>query len=274
MIRGMETGIENDYIIRILSSLLDEEPVYGAFIDDELVGFASYGVYGNSFAILGRLRTAIPYRGLGIARQLLSHLIQIIKTNDKIEWVGLTTLDENIPVHRIAGKLGMDHISSYYSCIMAHNQSIGGKIEQHWKEIVSLKEKSKIISQWFPSIEENTLKMFPYACYYPIKHDLRVLDDNYLNQCLMYRLDEKQRFIMAMRDEKRVPYFHIKYFWDDLYLHKEILQRLIRQSKEENRLLWIDLSEAGYKNWENHNLFSSVEKWKLYGQNLVNLLPN
>lgn len=266
LVYAMDTGIKEDYVLRILHHLLQHERVYGALYNNKLVGIASYTLFEGHFAVLGRLRTDISFRGKGVATGLLSFIMEKLKANPAIEWIGLTTLDDNIPVHRIANTLGLNHLVTYFSYRMNDKDlsELSNPEMSLWKEIVHLEHKKTYIKEWLPDPHDNPLGMFPYECYYPLVLDHRLLTDEYITSCRMFVHEVKSRFVLLMPDDKGEHYLHAKYFWKDVFLDKGLIQLLKKVAKDENRILWLDSTE------DIHNqpidlFFSNRESWRLYG---------
>lgn len=264
----METGLKEDYVLRILPQLIENEPVYGAYRNDELVAIAGYTLFANSFAILGRLRTAMAYRGNGIATQLLQKVMKIAIEKHSIDWIGLTTLDDNLPVHHIAKNLGMAHMTSYYSCTLRPQKLNKKETDDHnWKIVSGLEKKRWYINKFLPTATENVLGMFPYEAYYPIIQSQKLITDKYLERCYMFINTDKHKFILLMPDHKDKPYFHVKYFWDDFFDHELLIEQLYLLACHHQRYLWIDLAESTYQK-RPKEFFDNVSKWRLYGKSM------
>ncbi|HEU5139878.1 MAG TPA: GNAT family N-acetyltransferase, partial [Bacillales bacterium] len=120
--KQMKTGIENDYVTRIFQRSVNTEPTYGAFVNDQLVSLAAYTLFAGRYAVLGRLRTDLRFRGRGIATQLLTELCsELDERHPGVAWIGLATELRNHPVQHIANHLGMERLSTYYSCVLEHD---------------------------------------------------------------------------------------------------------------------------------------------------------
>ncbi|MGE5559760.1 MAG: GNAT family N-acetyltransferase [Chloroflexota bacterium] len=96
-----------DYVIASFADLVAAAGFYKA-VDDNGVMLAvarNYPVVGG-YAYLGSARTGVPYRGRGIATAMARFLIDDLRRRG-FTWVGLSTDDTNVPVHRSMEKVGL-----------------------------------------------------------------------------------------------------------------------------------------------------------------------
>lgn len=244
-LKQMHTGINKDYVLHIFAESVNNEETYGAFVDDQLVSIAAFTVFAGRYAVLGRLRTDIRFRGRGIVTQLLKELCGKIDDNPRLAWVGLATQADNFPVHQVAGKLKMNRLSTFNSCSLDE----GGQAVLHselptlfneWTVVGDLKEKQALLNNL--SIQENQLRIFPYECYYPLPFESPLWTEDYLEKCKC--LKDDGRFVLFMPDEKGSSYLHMKYFWDDSFSRPGLWQAALTEAGKIGRKLWIDLPET------------------------------
>jgi hypothetical protein len=258
----MDTGIEGDYVLLIFNRLIEHDDLFGLFINDSLVSIAGLTVFGNGYAVLGRLRTDIKFRGNGYATKLLLYLDNYAQDQKHIKWIGLATEGKNKPVRKICKELSLSQVSEYFSCLIetAVLKNIGPIRTGDWEEITCFHEIRKIIIE--NSQQEHPLNMFPYECYYPLPFERNVFTDDYLSKCKVFI--KKDRFVIFMPDEKDRSYLHMKYVCDDIHEQEDLLSIAATLALATNRTLWIDMPNKSAKNL--NNLFSDKKRWCMYGK--------
>ncbi|WP_171016914.1 GNAT family N-acetyltransferase [Pseudalkalibacillus caeni] len=264
--RQMETGIENDYVVRIFDKLVQEDLLYGAFYENELIGIAGITVYEIQYAILGRLRTRVHDRGKGVARKLFRFLVSQLRQNPHIKWIGYATEESNIPANSIASHLSMDCIAKIYSSKLnrtgsGHFASLDSDTDD-WQEIKGCKEKKLLFKQ---AMEESGMNFFPYAVYYPLPAYPEDISDDYLSGCRMWA--RNGRFFCLMPEEKGESYFHLKYFWNDIFEQTGLWKKAIRLAEREDRVIWFDMSESMFRSLPEKQWFETTA-WHLIGEPL------
>src|SRR5690625_5102553 len=140
---SMETGIEDDYILPIFNRLIVYPNVlYGLFVDHQLVSFAGYTIYAKSYAMLGRLRSDLRYRGKGFATELMSYVMKEAFQRNQIKWVGANTQENNISAQRVLEKLGLKSYPKLYGATAKDISSLetGAK---SWTPIHDLQRKQE-----------------------------------------------------------------------------------------------------------------------------------
>lgn len=268
-VQKMDTGIENDYVKRIFPALAESEILYGAFEKDQLVSIAGCTLFASHYAVLGRLRTDQRYRGNGISTQLLRSMLQEIEQLPQVHWIGLATQEDNPAVHRISDSLDLDLLSTFHSCVLNEEGMLALKKEkvqkeETWVEVFCNKAKKDLIKRLIS--EENSLNMFPYACYYPLPYYEDLLDDQYLSNCKFW--EKGNRFVSLMPDEKGDSYYQMKYFWNDSFDQEGLWPKMIQEAEKEGRKIWIDLSPEGFNRIPNLSYFNLSSAWRLYGKRI------
>lgn len=260
--KEMDTGIEDDYVLRIFPHSVHQEATFGIFHYDRLVSIAAYTVFAGQYAILGRVRTDRRYRQNGLSSILLSDLCRKIDHSEKISWVGLATELNNLAMQSISKNLGFSRLSVFTSYII--NEDVGAlhdRAIKEWYEIDGVAEKRSLLKKVRP--DENPLRIFPYECYYPLPFEETLWSDAYLNKCRF--LVREDRFIILMKDTKGSSYLHAKYLFEDLFLEPGLFALLLQESKNQGLRLWVDLP---YSNGlpESYKRFFETTIWTNWGR--------
>lgn len=265
-VQEMETGIENDYVVHIFPQSVNREATFGLFVDGKLAVIAAYTIFGGHYAVLGRLRTDLRYRGRGFATRLLSELCRIVDAAEQIHWVGLATELKNTPVHHIAKKLSMDRLSVYYSCVTGHQNvkhlaGSGSGDSREWALVDSNQEKRVLLNTVTP--ENNPLGIFPYECYYSLPYEETLWHDAYLSRCVFQK--KHADFVVLMPDEKGAAYLHVKYFGKNIFSESGLWRSILTEAEKTGREIWIDLPYPDGLPAEKAGFFRTTS-WVCYGR--------
>lgn len=266
-VQNMDTAIENDYVKRIFSTLVESDLLYGAFEGKHLVALAGSTLFARHYAVLGRLRTDQRYRGKGFSTQLLQVMLQEIDQLPEVHWIGLATQEDNIAVQKISRRIGLEQLSTFHSCILNEEGMHALKKEkdhgtENWIEVSCSKDKRDLIR--LSISEQNELNIFPYSCYYPLPYHENLLDDQYLEKCQLWK--KEKRFVCLMADEKGDSYFQMKYFWNDSFEQEGLWAKVIDEAEKAGRKIWIDMSPEGFERIPNLRYFNLSPAWELYGK--------
>lgn len=234
-VKGMVTNIEDDYIIRIFSHLVEQDLLVGYFINSKLVGLAGLTIFEDEVAILGRLRTHVRYRGKGIATSLMEVLIDHAYKSDRVKWVGYATEKDNLSANSLSSKLNMVTKAEIISARVSPGTVIGVDSGGPFKKIDSLPSKQRKLAA---NAKESQFTFFPYAIYYPLPY-IPDLSDLYISNIEMY--SSKAGDFFLMRDEKGASYLHLKLFDLTLLKSKAMWKIVNRIAHEEQRTIWLDL---------------------------------
>ncbi|WP_027956361.1 GNAT family N-acetyltransferase [Halobacillus kuroshimensis] len=267
-LQAMETGIEDDYVVRIFERLVTSEDhrLFGLFHDKQMLSVAGYSLFGRKqFAMLGRLRSDQRYLAKGHATYLLSAIINELNTSSGIRWLGANTHIGNLPARRVLGKLGLDQGPvSHYLTLKRPDFLTGHTKGRVWRPVHTLEEKRKLLQ----AVKSNALGTFPYECYYPFPYDEAFFTDQYLGDSSFYISPDHQRFIIIKNDTKKYDYSHVKYFWDDHYEQPGFFETVLEHWRQNpgNAGCWIDFSPLGFKNIPDLTPYDVQDPWILYGQ--------
>lgn len=256
-VRAMETGIEDDYVIRIFSKLVEEDDMLGYFEGHKLVGIAGMTIYEGELAVLGRLRTHTNYRGRGIASALMNELKEEAFHSLNMSWAGYATEKNNLAGNRLARCLQMNLEATVVSSRLSPGTVEGTLDTQPYRSDFSRECKKNYLEEL--SVTED-LTFFPHSIYYPLPY-VPKLTSGYLDSIEMFQNDFGT-FIL-MKEEKGATYLHVK-VWNEKTLHsKEFWEIVNAEAEREARSIWIDLPTEQAKWLEAH---SHQNIWHLYGK--------
>ncbi|WP_169525400.1 GNAT family N-acetyltransferase [Pseudalkalibacillus hwajinpoensis] len=256
-VTGMETGIEDDYVIRIFSKLIEENYMLGYFEAHTLVGIAGVTIYEGEVAVLGRLRTHKEYRGRGIASTLMNQLKKESFHSLDMDWVGYATEMNNIAGNRMARHLQMNLEAIVVSSRISPGAVEGTHDTQPYRSDFSRNSKKKYLEE---CSEKERLPFFPHSIYYPLPY-VPKLTVGYLDSIEMFQNDLGS--FMIMKEEKGASYLHVK-VWNERTLHsKEMWQIVNAEAEREARSIWIDLP-LDQANWLEAQSHQTI--WHLYGK--------
>ncbi|KUP05411.1 hypothetical protein Q73_13380 [Bacillus coahuilensis m2-6] len=261
-IKEMDTGIEDDYVVRAFENLLQRPDnfLYGLLEDERIVTVAGYSVFANRFAILGRLRTDRRYLSRAYATKLLLEIIEEMKNNPTISFIGAATNEPNVSANKVCQKLGLEQLVTFH-CLTCRDFS---KLQDNgptWTPVETVNEKRIRLR----SLKENALGMFPYECYYPLPLSERDLSDEYLHKMTCYENYDSSRFFFIHENQKGEFYSQVKYFWNDLFEQKGLWNTIALHVQQEQSIGWIDLSPQAFQNIKQPEIFDIQQPWRLYG---------
>ncbi|MBM7551319.1 GNAT family N-acetyltransferase [Thalassobacillus pellis] len=266
-LKKMDTGIENDYIIRIFKRLVSaaEHGVVGLFSDEDLVSLAGYTIFADEFAMLGRLRTDRNYSGQGYSTKVLQHIIDYSNRKANISWIGANTQIHNTPARKVIEKAGLNAGPTHFYTVLKSPEQVTGTKGPVWEKVDTFNEKSSLLA----SLHFTALDAFPYECYYPLPFDQQLFTNNYLEECTFYVNSATDRFVILRNDLKGDLYSHVKYLWDDHYEQPgffETIQYHLKTISPETAGAWIDFSQDGFKNIPDKTPYEIQKPWILYGK--------
>lgn len=265
IVKAMQTNIADDYVIEIFDRLVsaDEHALYGLFVDNQLTTIAGYSVFPGGYAMLGRLRSDVRNHGKGNATLLLNYLIDLLRRDPLIKWIGGNTNIENKPARRVLDKLGFSEVTTFHALPLANRKKLQGVVGPVWQEISSLQEKRAILTQ----LAKSTMEVYPYECYYPFPFRQALVPDHDLALSHFYQNPTADRWVIIKKDFKKEAYAHVKYFWDDHFKQAglfETIDHFVEQDPENPRP-WLDFTTEGYQNIPDISAFELSDGWVLYG---------
>lgn len=266
---SMDTGIEDDYILSIYDRLIDspENALYGMFINDKLVSFAGYTIYANTYAMLGRLRSDLNYRGRGFATELMSFVLEESLKLNHISWVGANTQENNLATRRVLEKIGLKPFPKLYGVIAEEVSSLEAG-ENSWTLIHNIQRKK----EWINKMHVNKNNIFPYECYYPFPASKELFPNAVLSQWSFYENKEKTRFIIMKPHELGDLFLHTVYPWNDLMNQPGLWETIanefhtLKRTTESDTYIWMDLSPEAVQSFPKEHPFKLDSPWILHGK--------
>ncbi|MGI8315588.1 GNAT family N-acetyltransferase [Halobacillus mangrovi] len=265
-LEAMDTGIEDDYVIRIFDRLIESEDheLFGLFQDKQMLAVGGYSLFGgNKFAMIGRLRSDRRNLKKGYATELLKPIIRQLKNRPEVYWVGANTQVDNIPARRVFEKLYFHQGPVLYYLTLDKPQLLTGNTPGSvWEKSNDVTEKRELLL----SLKQNKLGVFPYECYYPLPYDSALFIDDYLNKSTFYKNKDDTRFVIIKNDIKKYEYSHVKYFWNDHYEQPGFFETVLDHWKQtpSNVGCWIDFSHQGFNNIPDLSPYKVQDPWILY----------
>lgn len=270
----MKTGIEDDYILRVYNRIAGgSSRLFGLFQDGQLASIGGYTIFADQYAMLGRMRSDLRYRGNNLSTQLMAHIMEEVFSLPAVQWVGANTQVENSSARRVLDKLGLTEVSTLYSAVSPEVSSLAadGAV---WQELSDLTQKQ----EWINQLYIQTGEVFPYECYYTFPASQALFADADLSQWAFFENPDKSRVLIAKKDYKRNYYLHAVYPWDDLMEQPGLWEtisaaqhRLSEKVKSET-LIWMDLTPDQVSSLPAYHPFDLPSPWLLYGTKRSNLL--
>lgn len=270
----MKTGIENDYILRVYSHIIEgTSRLFGLFQDGQLASIGGYTIFAGQYAMLGRMRSDLRYRGNNLSTQLMSYITEEVFSLPAVQWVGANTQVENSSARRVMDKLGLSEVSTLYSAISSDVAPLvtGGVV---WQELSDLAHKQ----EWINQLYIKTGAVFPYECYYTFPASPALFADADLAQWTFFENPDKSRVLIAKKDYKRNYYLHAVYPWNDLMGQPGLWETIsaaqhhLSEKVKSETFIWMDLSPEQVSSLPAHHSFDLPSPWLLYGTNRCNRL--
>lgn len=266
-LNAMETGIENDYVKRIFDRLVSgNNRLYGLFWDDQLVSIGGYSIFADRYAMLGRMRSDIRYRGNDLSTQLMAQVREEAFKLQGIKWVGANTQEENTSARRVLQKIGLtEHIVIHGAT--ATNVSILEQEAKPWKKVQNLDQKK----EWVEKAYIKTGAIFPFECYYPFPASKDLFSDEHLAGWTFYENEEATRILIMKKDVKGHHYLQTIYPWDDLMDQSGLWETISKAyqellgNEEEESYIWMDLTKQQVASLPKNHPFTLPSPWILHG---------
>lgn len=268
LVSGMNTGIEDDYIVHAFEHLIKGDVLYGLFIDDHLVSLGGYSLYAESYAMLGRVRSDIRYRGKDLATKLMSHIIEEVLEDKRIQWIGANTQENNLSARRVLEKLGLTPFTTLHGAVTKNIEMLKTGAPP-WHRIEDLSRKK----EWLDQLYIQPGRLFPYECYYVFPATEKLFKDDEVNQWHFYENDSQTRCLITKLDRKGYQYLHVVYPWSDFMQQEGLWETVSKDyvnllqhtsSMENDTYIWMDLTkEEADMLPENHD-FKLPSPWILH----------
>lgn len=265
---AMESGIEDDYVKRIFKDIASTErhQLYGLFVEEQLVSLCGLSVFAGSYAMIGRIRSDIRFRGQAFATRLTAHVIEEAKKRPHILWIGANTQEENLPARRVLEKLGLKPYKPMIGAI-GTDVSLLEKGGTPWSEVHSLERKK----QWIEALYIKTGDLFPYECYYLFPASEALFSDDKLSKWSFFENREGDRVLILQHDFKAHYHLHTIYPWDDLMAQDGLWEtvsaeyRKLKAAHGEETDIWLELTKDQAALLPEGHRFDFPSAWVLYG---------
>lgn len=264
-VQNLQTNIVDDYVKRIFPDLIQSQThtIYGLFESDTLITLAGYSLFPGGYAMLGRLRSDIRFTTKGYATKILAFIIEDLKKDPTIKWVGANTNIDNHAARRVLAKLELEQITTFYSLPVRNATLLNGVKGIRWSDVVSIKEKRALLT----TVASSKPLIFPYECYNPFPYSKALVTDKHLSESTFYQNHTKDRFIIIRNDQKQEWFAQVKYFWNDAFEQPGFWETVYHYVAKESRELrpWLDFSQVAFNTIPNLAAFDVEDGWALYG---------
>lgn len=260
----MKSGMENDYMLTVFDRLVTppNNYLYSLFHDETLAAVAGYTYFPGGNVMLGRLRSDRRFRQLGYSTQLLHYLIDTIKQDPDVHFIGGYTHIDNVPAKKILAKLGMMPIDTYYSFPATNLQPL--IIDQTlWDEVTGHDQKRHALQ----TLIENGLPSFPYEAYYPLPLSQSLMPDEKLSSMRVFQSPVTDNYLFVDEDYKGEALLNIRYVHNDIFTTPGLFNTIQALLKHEpDRLPWFNFSQRQYNELKHTNCFRLEKGWELHGR--------
>ncbi|WP_188206638.1 GNAT family N-acetyltransferase [Alkalibacillus aidingensis] len=268
-LQNMQTGIEDDYVVRIFDRLIesDEHALYGLFTEGQLVSVAGYSVFKDQYAMLGRLRSDQRFLGNGYATTLIESIVDYLQKDDQIKWIGANTQLHNFPALRVLEKLRIPKLQLLHAATLFNRELLTTPEGETWKPLNTLEEKRK----WINPLIQDSDAIFPLEAYYPFPTSEALFSDEDINDWFMFENESRDRFVIVKFDQKRHQYAHVIYLWDDLFdqpgLWNTLDETLVdfKETFGDETYIRLDVPDETYEKIPNKDAFEFQDPWILHG---------
>ncbi|MGM0899002.1 MAG: GNAT family N-acetyltransferase [Bacillota bacterium] len=270
-LQNMETGIEDDYVIRVFDRIsTGHNRLFGLFYDGRLASIGGYTIFSSSYAMLGRMRSDLRFQGLSLSTRLMAHVRNEALEHPGIRFVGANTQESNIPAQRVLEKIGLSRQAELFAVIAENAESLETGAAP-WRKIDQLDEKM----HWLQSVYIRSGQVFPFECYYPFPASADLFPEHKLAEWEFYENPEQNRVVITKHDVKKYDYLHTLYPWDDLFEQPGLWETLkkplqsIGSHSQEGAFIWMDLSREQVGKLPTEHPFDLSSPWFLYGTSLA-----
>ncbi|MDN7242740.1 GNAT family N-acetyltransferase [Planococcus sp. N028] len=267
-LEAMETGIEDDYVKRIFKRLVTAEGnrLYGLFLGDQLASVCGYTIFADWYAMLGRIRSDVRFRGNDLATQLTVYVRDEAFKIPNIQWVGANTQEENTAARRVLEKTGFSEYLPLYGATTKDVSKFAANTSP-WAEVHDLERKKA----WIDRLYIQTGNIFPYECYYLFPASAELFSDEKLAEWAFYENEAKDRVLITKKDFKKYDYLQAIYPWNDFMEQKGLWETITADYKtvvseaKEDAYIWMDLTKEQAQSLPEGHGFKLPSPWVLYG---------
>lgn len=267
-LKAMETGIEDDYVIRVFDRIsTGNNKLFGLFTDGQLVSVGGLTVFAKQYAMLGRMRSDLRFQGNDLSTSLMSKVLEETFKIPDIQWVGANTQEKNIPAQRVLKKIGLAerHISYGATALEISSLENGGT---PWRREDNISRKR----QWLQLLFVESSAVFPYECYYPFPATEEMFEDSQIAGWNFFENPEGNRVLITKKDYKKYNYLQAIYPFDDVMgqpgLWDTIAHAQQQLASELNKEIhiWMDLTKQQAAELPDNHPFALPSPWILFGK--------
>ena len=269
-LQDMDTGIDDDYVIRVFDRIsTGPNRLFGLFHDGRLASIGGYTIFAGSYAMLGRMRSDVRFRGLSLSSRLMAYVRDAALDHPGIRFVGANTQEFNLPAQRVLEKIGLSRQAELFSAI-AENVKTFETAAAPWRKIESADEKMG----WLEAVYIRSERVFPFECYYPFPASPDLFSIQALEQWDFYENPARDRIVITKHDVKKYDYLHTLYPWEDLFEQPGLWETLheplekIRLGSAEGAFVWMDLTRKQASKLPEGHPFELPSPWFLYGTDI------
>ena len=269
-LQDMDTGIDDDYVIRVFDRIsTGPNRIFGLFQDGQLASIGGYTIFAGSYAMLGRMRSDVRFRGQSLSSRLMAHVRDVALEHPGIRFVGANTQEFNLPAQRVLEKIGLSRQAELFSAI-TETVEVFETGAAPWRKIDSHDEKMR----WLEAVYIRSGRVFPLECYYPFPATPDLFSGEAFAQWDFHENPARDRIVITKHDVKKYDYLHTIYPWEDLFDQPGLWETLrapfekIRHDSREGAFVWIDLTRAQASKLPDGHPFDLPSPWFLYGTEL------
>ncbi|WP_366247527.1 GNAT family N-acetyltransferase [Terribacillus aidingensis] len=233
---NMQTGIEDDYVLRIFPQLIENpaQTLFGLETEEGIAALAGVYRLPNGNGILGRLRSDIRFHSRGNATALLQHIIAFCEKDPTMNWVGAITRKSNLPAQRVLDKLHIHAESSFISLLMEAPDKFVSPSAAPWELIEGTENKRAAIEQ---AAVDTKAAFYPFEAYFPIPYASAILEDAYIEKLAVFRDPDSSRVMAIQEDHKGMDIAQIQYLWPDVFQQNGLWAAVFNYLKQSDKPL-------------------------------------
>lgn len=267
---NMQTGLEEDYVLRIFPYLVEgKNRLFGLFVNDNLASVAGYTIYADQYAMLGRLRSDVRFRGKSYGTEISNYVKNQVAEHPYINWVGANTEIHNIAAQKVLANIDLPPIITLYAA-QAKEIDFQSNQANSWNIITSTKRKKEWLEKTYLNSDFDK-PIFPFQAYYPLPVSDKLFEEEYLRTWHFYENAEQTRYLILWEEEKGDYYLHVTYPWNDF--DKQVgfwdtIQKAFQEVKirEHDALVWFDLTPEDIDTLPENHPFDLPSPWVLHGR--------
>ncbi|WP_080146874.1 GNAT family N-acetyltransferase [Marinilactibacillus piezotolerans] len=266
----METGLQEDYMLRLFPGLTSgENRLYGLFIDEQLVSTAGYTVFAHHYIMLGRLRSDKRFRGNNYGTEILQYAKDQALQLQDVSFVGANTEAHNHSAQKVLAKIGLPHVITLFAAQTTNLSSLVSSKAASWSKIENIGRKLEWLKRTYLN-EDFPETIFPFEAYYPFPASEDLFKEETVRNWQFYENASQTRYLILWEEDKGDHYLHITYPWSD-FMEQEGFWTTVAsvyegiQRDQPETILWIDLTREEAALLPADHPFELPSPWMLHG---------